>query len=96
MNHGTCFKFGRTDWQYVLNTFCWGWRIGYHFFQSSGTQRSGAANGNFLGIGADMVAISVLVEETQMFGVLITNGEFTAFDPGPAIANLSDVPVNVL
>ena len=92
MRHGTCFKFGRSDWQYVFNTFCWGWRVGYHFVQTS----SGATNGNFLGIGADMVAISVLVEETQIFGVLITNGEFTAFDPGPAIANLLDVPVNVL
>ena len=90
MTHGTCFKFGRSDWQYVLNTFCWGWRIGYHFFESS----SGATNGNFLGIGADMVAISVLVESTQPYGVLITNGEFTAFQP-PKIT-LVDVPTNVL
>lgn len=97
MNHGTCFKFGRSDWEYVFNTFCWGWRIGYHFFESNGSHGSaGACNGNFLGIGADMVAISVLVEATQPFGLLITNGEFTAFEPGVHISNITDVPTTVL
>ena len=75
MNHGTCFKFGRSDWEYVFNTFCWGWRIGYHFFESPSEDAAGngangpagACNGNFLGIGADMVAISVLVEATQQY-----------------------------
>ena len=53
LNHGTCFKFGRSDWEYVFNTFCWGWRIGYHFFESNGTAGyPGACNGNFLGITA--------------------------------------------
>jgi len=37
-------------------------------------------NGNFLGIGADLMTnASVLVEQSQPMGLLITNGEFTAF-----------------
>ena len=37
-------------------------------------------NGNFLGIGADLMTnASVLVDASQAAGILITNGEFTAF-----------------
>mmetsp|Transcript_25949 Transcript_25949/g.41800 ORF Transcript_25949/g.41800 Transcript_25949/m.41800 type:complete len:167 (+) Transcript_25949:108-608(+) len=37
-------------------------------------------NGNFLGIGADLATnASVLVDASQAPGILITNGEFTAF-----------------
>ena len=42
--------FARTDWEYVFNTFSYGYALGYHFIQT----KSGACNGNFLGIGADM------------------------------------------
>jgi len=70
------FIFERTDWHYVLNTFCFGYKIGYKFGASSGSR--GACNGNFLGIGADDCAISVLVEQSAAYGLLITNGEFVA------------------
>ena len=37
-------------------------------------------NGNFLGIGADLMTnASVQVDQSQPYGILITNGEFTAF-----------------
>lgn len=37
-------------------------------------------NGNFLGIGMDLATnASVLVDQSQPMGILITNGEFTAF-----------------
>lgn len=37
-------------------------------------------NGNFLGIGADlMTKAAVQVDASQPYGILITNGEFTAF-----------------
>ena len=42
--------FACTDWEYVFNTFSYGYALGYNFIQS----KSGACNGNFLGIGADM------------------------------------------
>ena len=66
------FEFARTDWEYVLNTFEFGAKIGYRFYKGP----DGAANGNFLGIGADWSGRAVLVEECQPPGLLITNGEF--------------------
>lgn len=72
---GEAFIFGRTDWEYVLNTFCFGYRVGYRFLQT----KDGAMNGNLLGIGADATNIAVLVEQTQPAGLLITNGEFVSF-----------------
>lgn len=69
------FIFARADWEYVLNTFVFGYKVGYRFIAS----KDGPCNGNFLGIGADAANISVLVEATQGAGLLITNGEFVAF-----------------
>jgi Pectate lyase superfamily protein len=72
--HGRAFVFGRTDWEYVFNTFAYGYAIGYHFIDTS----TGSPNGNFLGIGADiMTNASVLVESSKLNGILITNGEFS-------------------
>lgn len=73
--HGTGFLFARTDWHYVLNTFCFGYNIGYHFT----TGKNGGTNGNFLGIGADDCSTGVQVDESAPMGILITNGEFVAF-----------------
>jgi len=69
---GVAFEFARTDWQYVQNTFCFGYGVGYKFSKSD----NGACNGNFLGIGADSCRRPVLVEDSQPPGLLITNGEF--------------------
>ena len=74
MENGRAFVFKRTDWHYVLNTFCFGYSVGYEF----GGSDSGVCNGNFLGIGADSCHTSVLVEQSAPFGLLITNGEFVA------------------
>lgn len=39
------------------------------------------SNGNFLGIGADYMSVAaVVVDQADPYGLLITNGEFTAFD----------------
>lgn len=69
------FIFARSDWEYVLNTFAWGFKTCYKFIESEG----GACNGNFLGIGADGGQYCVWVEQTQPPGLLITNGQFVAF-----------------
>ncbi len=74
MENGEAFVFNRTDWHYVLNTFCFGYAVGYKF----GGSEAGICNGNFLGIGADSCHTSVLVEKSATFGLLITNGEFVA------------------
>ncbi len=78
--NGEAFVFGRTDWEYVLNTFCFGYKVGYRFIATE----SGACNGNFLGIGADWTNVAVQVDQCQGIGLLITNGEFvSAMAPEP-------------
>ncbi|MDR1172154.1 MAG: glycoside hydrolase family 55 protein [Bacteroidales bacterium] len=74
--NGEAFIFERTDWHYVFNTFCFGYRVGYKF----GGSKAGVCNGNFLGIGADACHTAVLVERSAPMGLLITNGEFVAMD----------------
>ncbi len=73
--HGEAFVFGRSDWQYVFNTFCFGYHTGYKFIKSD----TGVCNGNFLGIGADDCDTAVQVDDCAPMGLLISNGEFTSF-----------------
>ncbi len=73
--NGEAFIFGRADWEYVLNTFCFGYRTGYRFIET----KSGACNGNFVGIGADDCNRCVQIEQCSPYGLLIVNGEFTSF-----------------
>eukprot|EP01051_Picozoa_sp_SAG22_P007964 SAG22_NODE_582_length_8879_cov_2.731663_2_plen_241_part_00 len=71
--HGRAFVFGRSDWEYVFNTFAFAYAIGYHFIERG----TGSMNGNFLGIGMDSaINASVQVDQSQPYGILITNGEF--------------------
>jgi Pectate lyase superfamily protein len=86
MENGEAFVFGRTDWQYVFNTFCFGYHIGYRFIQT----RRGMCNGNFLGLGADDCYTAVVVDASPGFGSLITNGEFVSFHgPDPTMVSVS-------
>ncbi len=91
--NGEAFIFGRTDWQYVFNTFCFGYNVGYKFIQT----KSGVCNGNFLGIGADDCYTALVVENCAPMGLLISNGEFVSFHgPDPTMirvdpANLGSV-----
>ena len=87
LENGTGFIFGKTDWHYVLNTFCFGYNVGYKFIETE----KGATNGNFLGIGADDCYTSLVVEESAPMGVLITNGEFVSFHgPDPTMIRVKD------
>ena len=74
LTEGEAFIFGRTDWEYVLNTFCYGYKIGYHFIATE----QGMCNGNFLGIGADGTQNAVVVDQAAPLGLLITNGQFVS------------------
>jgi hypothetical protein len=83
--HGEAFIFGRTDWQYVFNTFCFGYNIGYKFVQT----KAGVCNGNFLGIGADDCFTALAVENCASMGLLISNGEFVSFHgPDPTMVQV--------
>ncbi len=86
MENGEAFIFGRSDWQYVYNTFCFGYKVGYKFIRGG----RGACNGNFLGIGADDCHTAVVVEQCAPYGLLITNGEFVSFHgPDPTMIDVA-------
>jgi hypothetical protein len=85
LHNGEAFVFGRSDWEYVLNTFCYGYKVGYKFVHTT----RGDCNGNFLGIGADDCLTAVVVEQCAPFGLLISNGEFTSFHgPDPTMVEV--------
>jgi hypothetical protein len=85
MANGEAFILARSDWQYMLNTFCFGYKVGYKFIKSG----TGSCNGNFLGLGADDCWRAVLVEQSAPFGLLITNGEFVSFHgPDPTMVEV--------
>jgi hypothetical protein len=84
-SHGEAFIFGRSDWQYVLNTFCFGYQAGYKFVHT----RAGVCNGNFVGLGADDCFTAVVVEDCAPMGLLISNGEFVSFHgPDPTMVEV--------
>jgi hypothetical protein len=79
------FVFGRTDWEYVNNTFVFPAKVGYRFMESrDGGDWSGACNGQFSGIGADACDTCVLVESLQPQGLLVSNGQFNSHRVGRA------------
>ena len=86
MENGEAFIFGKSDWQYVFNTFCFGYNVGYKFIRT----KTGRCNGNFLGIGADDCYTALLVEQSAPYGLLITNGEFVSFHgPDPTMIHVA-------
>ena len=74
------FVFGRTDWEYVNDTFVFPAKVGYRFIETT----NGACNGQFSGIGADASATCVLVEALQPQGIAVVNGEFNSHLVGAA------------
>lgn len=70
------FVFGRTDWEFVTNNFVFPAKIGFRFIKTE----NGACNGHITANGADACEISVLVDEIQPMGLLITGGQFVAFN----------------
>ncbi len=74
--HCEGFIFGRTDWEYVTNTFIFPVNIGYRFIAT----KNGAMNGQLCGIGADAANRCIVVDQIQPMGLLITNGQFVAFE----------------
>ena len=76
----TAFKFGFTDWEYVLHTFVWCAKIAYHFVQSDQhpdvTRRE--MNGELVGVGFDSSCTGFQIDYLQKMGIVVTNGQFVA------------------
>lgn len=81
VKHLEAFVFGRTDWEYVTNTFVYPCNIGYRFIRTA----NGAMNGQLCGIGADEAQLCVKVEQLQPMGLLITNGQFVVMHGEPRV-----------
>jgi hypothetical protein len=76
------FIIGRSDWEYMTNTFVFPAKIGYHFIHTENGNWSGSCNGQFSGIAADATETCVVVESIQSQGLLITNGQFNSHMAG--------------
>jgi len=72
------FILGRSDWEYMTNTFVFPAKIGYHFIYTENGNWSGSCNGQFSGIAADATETSIVVKSIQSQGLLITNGQFNS------------------
>ena len=76
------FIIGRSDWQYITNTFVFPAKIGYHFIKTENGNWSGSCNGQFSGIAADATGCCIQVDDIQRPGLLITNGQFNSHETG--------------
>ena len=73
------FIIGRSDWEYMANTFVFPAHIGYRFISTEANKQwKGGPNGQFMGIAADACGCCVQVDGIQHMGLLITNGQFNA------------------
>jgi hypothetical protein len=84
--HCEAFILGRTDWEFMFDTFVFPVQTGYHFIQTE----KGACNGQFTGIAADAAEHCIVVDQVQPMGLLIANGQFVSFngpDPTEIVVN---------
>lgn len=72
---GIAFIIGRTDWEYMSNCFCIGYKIGFQFVRT----RAGTPNVLLTQCGSDVGPVAVRVEEVmEHAGVSFVNGQFMA------------------
>jgi hypothetical protein len=84
---GIAFVIGRTDWEYLFNCFCIGYRVGFQFVKT----KSGSPNAVLTQCGSDVGPTAVRVESCQNHaGLSFVNGQFMA---GIEIAPSNDGPV---
>ena len=90
MANGEAFILARSDWQYMLNTFCFGYNVGYKFIQS----RAGVVQRQLPGHGRRrLLHAPSWSSNCAPFGLLITNGEFVSFHgPDPTMVEVGTRP----
>ncbi len=87
LDNGEAFIIGRSDWHYLTNCFCYGYKVGYKFIKTE----VGDCNAQLVGIGADGCKRSVLVEDCNEFGLLFVNAELVAmFGEDPVMVEISE------
>ena len=72
------FIFGKTDSEFVTNTFVFPAKIGYHFIATD----KGVCYGQFSGISADWTQNCIVVDAVLDMGIVITNGKFASLAQG--------------
>jgi hypothetical protein len=72
---GIAFIIGRTDWEYMSNRFCIGYKVGFQFIRT----KAGSPNVLLMQCGSDIGPLAVKVESVQEHaGISFVNGQFMA------------------
>lgn len=80
----TGFLIGRTDWEYISNSFVIWAKVGFHFVKTA-SPAGGLANALITQSGSDLGPVAVKIEAVQSHaGVIFENCQFmSGFDIGP-------------
>ncbi len=74
--NGVAFVIGRTDWEYMANCFCIGYKTGFHFVANA---QHGPGNAVLVQCGSDIGPVAVQVDAVQDHaGVSFVNGQMMA------------------
>ena len=93
MQHGTAFEIGRNDQFRLIDTFCLGYFIGYHFaVNPSGTDPGNRSYGRLIGCGADLTAQPVYVDDVAIPGITFTDCDFVALNDSKTHYNVYTAP----
>ncbi len=93
MEHGTAFEISRNDQFRLIDTFCLGYHIGYHFaINPSGTNPDNKAYGRVIGCGADLTEQPVYVDDVAIPGITFTDCDFVAVSDSKTHYNVYTAP----
>ena len=93
MEHGTAFEIGRNDQFRLIDTFCLGYHIGYHFaVNPSGTNPGNRSYGRLIGCGADLTEQPVYVDDVAIPGITFTDCDFVALGDSKTHYNVYTAP----
>ena len=94
MEHGTAFEIGRNDQFRLIDTFCLGYHIGYHFAvnPSKTPKADNRAYGRLIGCGADLTEQPVYVDDVAIPGITFTDCDFVALNDSKTHYNVYTSP----
>ncbi len=94
MEHGTAFEIGRNDQFRLIDTFCLGYHIGYHFAvnPSHTPNADNRSYGRLIGCGADLTAQPVYVDDVAIPGITFTDCDFVALNDSRTHYNVYTAP----